>query len=125
MRVLLNTECAAIAGGHQSDCEQAVTAAAIVMGAGVGAIVGSAAGGVGVVPGAIAGGSAGSLVADVVAPAVCDFADSQGSDDGYSSDDSYSAGPFGDGAWPGHEVSATGDWIPTGPHMFYVDTSNL
>ena len=71
MRVLLDTECAAIGGGHESACEQAVTSAAIIMGAGVGAIIGTGAGGAGAVPGAIVGGSAGALVAEVVGPIIC------------------------------------------------------
>lgn len=71
MRVLIETECGSVAGGHESQCEQGVTTAAIVMGAGVGAIVGTGAGGVGLVPGAIAGGSAGALVAEVVGPPLC------------------------------------------------------
>ena len=71
MRVLPDQECAAVAGGHESECETTVKTVAIVAGAITGAVVGSSAGGVGAGPGAIVGGSAGGLVAEVVAPAIC------------------------------------------------------
>ena len=87
MRVLLDQECAAVAGGNafadaeapdpSSDlaaCEEAVTTTAVVAGAYVGGTLGSAAGGMGAVPGAIAGGSAGHLVATVAAPPYCRYA---------------------------------------------------
>ena len=86
MRVLLDQECAAVAGGNpfadaeppdsSSDlaaCEEAVTTTAIVGGAVVGGAIGSSAGGMGVVPGAIVGGSAGQLVAQVAAPPYCRY----------------------------------------------------
>lgn len=84
MRVLLDQECAAVAGGNPfadaeapdpsadlAACEERVTSTAIVAGAYVGAAVGAGAGGVGAGPGAIAGGSAGHLVATVAAPPMC------------------------------------------------------
>ena len=77
MRVLLDRECAAVAGGHQSACEQNVTSVAIAAGAVTGGIIGSAAFGVGAIPGAIAGGSAGALVAQVAAGPYCRWAEKQ------------------------------------------------
>ena len=87
MRVLLDQECAAVAGGNAfagaegpdpgSDldaCEEAVTATSIAAGAYVGGTLGSAAGGMGVVPGAVLGGGAGQLVAEVAAPPYCRYA---------------------------------------------------
>ncbi len=77
MRVLLDRECAAVAGGHQSDCEYAITGVAISAGIVTGAIVGSAAGGLGAIPGGIAGGSAGALVGQIVARPYCSWAEKQ------------------------------------------------
>lgn len=87
MRVLLDQECAAVAGGNpladaeapdpSSDlaaCEEAVTNTAIAAGATAGAILGSGAGGVGAGAGALMGGSAGHLVATVAAPPYCRYA---------------------------------------------------
>ena len=71
MRVLLDQECDAVAGGHQSACERAVTNAGIIAGAAIGAAGGAMAGGAGILPGAVAGAGIGSLVAQVVAPFVC------------------------------------------------------
>lgn len=87
MRVLLDQECAAVAGGNPfegaedlsdagresflSSCEEAVTGACVTGGAFIGSAVGSGVPGVGTVGGAIAGASAGQLVATVVAPPVC------------------------------------------------------
>ena len=87
MRVLLDQECAAVAGGNPfadaadlsdasresflSSCEEAVTTACVTGGAFIGSAVGSGLPGLGTVGGAIAGGSAGQLVATVVAPPLC------------------------------------------------------
>ena len=90
MRVLLDQECAAVAGGNPfadaadlsdasresftSSCEEAVTNTCIGAGAYAGAVVGSATPALGTVGGAIAGGSAGQIVATVVAPPYCRYA---------------------------------------------------
>ena len=94
MRVLLDQECAAVAGGHESQCEKGVTSAAIVIGAGVGAIVGSGAGGVGAIPGAIAGGSAGALVAEVVGPILCASEDEESEEGSDEDSDAPTGNPF-------------------------------
>lgn len=70
MRVLLDNECGAVAGGHQSDCEYKVTALLITGGAVAG---GLATGG----PGAIIGAGAGAVVAQVVARPYCAWVERQ------------------------------------------------
>lgn len=64
MRVLLETECGAVAGGHKSTCEQAVTTTFIVAGAIGGAVVGN-------LPGALVGAGIGAYAADATAPYIC------------------------------------------------------
>ena len=75
MRVLLDQECAAIAGGHESACEEAITGVIATAGGVVGAIVGTGAGGVGAVPGAIGGFTAGAAVGQVVDGPYCRVAE--------------------------------------------------
>lgn len=67
MRVLLDNECVAVAGGHESECVQNVTTAAIA----TGFVCGAAAGGM---AGAVAGAGVGSLVAQIVAEPLCRWA---------------------------------------------------
>lgn len=86
MRVLLNQECAAVAGGNQSECERNVELAGIATGAVVGGVAGGLAGGVGAVPGALAGAGAGSLVAQVVGPPLCRWSKNEESEDEESED---------------------------------------
>lgn len=75
MRLLIDHECAAVAGGDAvSECVDNVTTGAIITGAVIGGAAGSAAGGVGVLPGAVAGAGTGSLVAQVVAEPLCRWA---------------------------------------------------
>ncbi len=66
MRTLIEQECSAVAGGHQSECEHAVTSTLILAGGWTGFCVGS-------VPGAIAGAGAGALVAEIVARPLCEW----------------------------------------------------
>ena len=73
MKVLLDQECAAVAGGHESACERNVTIAAIA----TGALIGGAAGGA---LGAVGGAGTGSLIAQVVAPPLCRWAADQESE---------------------------------------------
>lgn len=80
MRVLLDKECTAVAGGHESECVNNATAAGIATGAVIGGVAGAAAGGVGAVPGAVGGGGVGSLVAQVVAPPLCRWAENRESE---------------------------------------------
>ena len=70
MRVLLDQECAAVAGGHQSACERNVTIAAVA----TGALIGAAAGGA---VGAVGGAGTGSLIAQIVAPPLCSWAEGE------------------------------------------------
>ena len=65
MRVLLEQEYEAVAGGDSPSCEQTVKTILIVSGA-----IGGGLGGGGL-PGAILGGTYGSLVADATAPFIC------------------------------------------------------
>lgn len=69
MRVLLEKECAAVAGGHKSECERKLTKALIVAG-----VIGGAAGGI---PGAIAGGGAGALLAEAFAYDLCAMSEAE------------------------------------------------
>lgn len=71
MRVLLDQECAAVAGGSQAECERNVELAGIATGAVIGGVAGGMAFGVGAVPGALAGAGVGSLVAQVAGPPLC------------------------------------------------------
>lgn len=75
MRLLIDTECAAVAGGDAvSECVANVTTGAIITGAAIGGAAGAAAGGAGVLPGAVAGAGTGSLVAQIVAEPLCRWA---------------------------------------------------
>lgn len=128
MRVLLDQECAAVAGGNPfagaedlsdagresftSGCEEAVTNTAIAAGATAGAIVGSGAGGMGAVPGAIAGGSAGHLVATVVAPPYCRYA--------YNNRYGSGGGGGSSAAATGKIVHQFGEVTPYGKHQLLV-----
>ena len=71
MRVLLDQECAAVAGGSQAECERNVELAGIATGAVIGGVAGGMAFGVGAVPGTLAGAGVGSLVAQVAGPPLC------------------------------------------------------
>ena len=79
MRLLLEQEYEAVAGGHESECEQTVKTVFIIAGA-----LGGALGGGGL-PGGIAGGTYGALVAEVTAPYICamgkDEEEEEGTDD--------------------------------------------
>lgn len=125
MRVLLDQECAAVAGGNPfadaqapdpsselAACEDAVTGTAIAAGAVAGGIVGSAGGGMGVIPGAVLGGSAGQLVAEVAAPPVCRYAYRnrfKGGDGGGSA-----------AAWRGTIIHQFGETTPYERHQLLV-----
>ena len=68
MRVLLEQECTAVAGGDQADCEKKMKALFIANGAVAGGLSGAV---VFSIPGAIVGASAGGLAADMLAPMIC------------------------------------------------------
>ena len=93
MRVLINQECAAVAGGGQSECERDVTVAGAITGGVIGAAAGSMAGGVGAAPGALGGAGVGALVGDLVGPTVCSwFGDDSSDGDGDDESDSEEGG---------------------------------
>lgn len=82
MRVLLEQECAAVAGGHKSACERGAMKAFSVAGAVAGAAVGN-------LPGAIAGFAAGATFAEVFAYDLCgmdDHEDEGGEDEDHEID---------------------------------------
>ena len=118
MRVLLDKECAAVAGGHESQCVADVTTAAIMTGTAIGAIAGAGAGGVGAIPGAVTGAGVGSLVAQVVAEPFCSWAEeweSEEEDVDYVapeveawSHSQYSAWHAGEDVYAPHEYVADG-----------------
>ena len=64
MRVLIEQECAAVAGGHESECEQTVTTILIVGGAIGGGMVSGG-------PGALTGATIGGLAAQALAHPIC------------------------------------------------------
>lgn len=135
MRLLLEQECAAVAGGNAfadatdlsdasresftSACEEAVTNTAIAAGATAGAIAGSAAGGVGAIPGAIMGGGAGHLVGTVVAPPYCRHAyrNQYGSGDG--------GGSRSAGNWDENTSLSGGTPVLYPPQRLQVNTNNF
>jgi len=118
MRVLLDKECAAVAGGHESQCVADVTTAAIMTGAAIGAAAGAGAGGVGAIPGAVAGAGVGSLVAQVAAPTFCSWFDGEesgGEEEEYVdpeveawSHSQYAAWHAGEDVYAPHEYVADG-----------------
>lgn len=70
MRVLLDNECRAVAGGHNSACEQAVTTTLVAGGAITGAVLASP-GGPTAAAGALVGAAVGSYIADATAHYIC------------------------------------------------------
>lgn len=123
MRVLLEKECGAVAGGHESQCEQNFTAAAITMGAGIGAIAGSGAGGIGAIPGAIAGGSAGALVGEVAGPPLCRWEERQKEKEEEALRKERDA-LFEQQYVNWSQGTGTDDFEVTGPHQLVVDTNS-
>ena len=80
MRVLLDNECGAVAGGHESACEQAVTTTLVVGGAVAGAVLASP-GGPAAAAGALVGAAVGSYVADATAHYICSSFEQSGGED--------------------------------------------
>ncbi len=127
MRVLINQECAAVAGGDQSECERNVMWAGAITGGVIGAVAGGMAGGVGAAPGALAGAGTGGLIADLVGPGLCSwFGDdsSENSDDDTESDED--EGPAGNPFRPdskpkdGQNDYSNPDYGP--PLQYVIDT---
>ena len=123
MRVLLEKECGAVAGGHVSQCEQDFTAAAIAMGTGIGAIAGSGAGGLGAIPGAIAGGSAGALVGQVAGPPLCRWEARQQEKEEKALREERDA-LFEQQYINWSQGTGSHDFRVTGPHQLVVDTNS-
>lgn len=115
MRVLLDQECAAVAGGHESVCEEAITGICAAAGAVVGGIVGTGAGGVGLGPGAVGGFTAGAAIGEVVNGPICRWAESQ----------KKSGGGRAGGNWdePSSLSGGSPDFYP--PWRFQVNTNNF
>ncbi|MCY4165909.1 MAG: hypothetical protein OXF03_07160 [Gammaproteobacteria bacterium] len=124
MRVLINQESAAVAGGDQSECERCVTVTGAVTGGVIGAAAGSMAGGVGAGAGALSGAGVGALVGDLVGPTVCSWFgdDSSDSDDESDSEEGGRGNPFRPN--PGSNVGPGGNVVRDygAPLQYVVDT---
>lgn len=124
MRVLLDQECAAVAGGSQAECERNVELAGIATGAVIGGVAGGMAFGIGAVPGTLAGAGVGSLVAQVVGPPLCRWSENQESEDEDSGAEEGASGTSG--AWrPPGGVLSGGQPEVLPAYQLYVDTSSF
>ena len=95
MRLLLEQECAAVAGGDDVEaCVRTTTLVAIGFGAAVGGVVGAAAGGAGAGPGAVGGAGVGALVAEVVAEPLCEWAYGEEEEEEESDESAPRGNPF-------------------------------
>ena len=96
MRLLLEQECAAVAGGDGDveACVRTTTLASIGFGAVLGAAAGSAVGGAGAAPGAIGGAGVGALVAEVVAEPLCEWAHGEEEEEEESDESALRGNPF-------------------------------
>ena len=116
MRLLLEQEYEAVAGGHESECEQTVKTILIASG-----MLGGALGGT--VPGAIAGGALGALVAEATGHYICAMGKDDEEEEQDGTDD-----PELDAAFMQQFVN----WLQktgygpnaTGPHQLVVDQSD-
>lgn len=126
MRVLLDQECAAVAGGSQAECERNVELAGIATGAVVGGVAGGMAGGIGAVPGTLAGAGVGSLVAQVVGPPLCRWTENQESEDEESDvkEGSASGNPFRAPSHPQIGVGGNVSMDSGAPLQLVVNTSD-
>ena len=115
MRVLIEQECAAVAGGHESECEESLKTALIVGGA----LMGAGFGGPG---GALMGAGAGALAADAFGPGLCSMGEDGEEEEQEGTDD-----PELDALFMQQLVN----WLQktgygpnaTGPHQLIVDQS--
>ncbi|MYA30747.1 MAG: hypothetical protein F4Y31_05880 [Gammaproteobacteria bacterium] len=111
MRLLLDQECAAVAGGHESECEQAVTLAFIVGGALAGAAVSGGGG-------ALVGAAVGSHVADATAHYICS------SDEESDEEPSGPSGnPFRPYTPPNPGSGSNSGWNSGAPLQYVVDSA--
>ena len=116
MRLLLEQEYEAVAGGHESECEQTVKTIFIASG-----MLGGALGGT--VPGAIAGGALGALVAEATGHYICAMGKDEEEEEQEGTDD-----PELDAAFMQQYVNwrQNSGYGPnaTGPHQLVVDQSD-
>ena len=124
MRVLLENECGAVAGGHESQCVANVTTAAIITGATVGAVAGSMAGGIGAVPGSMAGAGTGSLIAQVAAPPLCAWAERRQQRAEEKALEKERDALFEQQYINWSQGTGSHDFRVTGPHQLVVDTNS-
>ena len=127
MRVLLDQECTAVAGGSQAECERNVELAGIATGAVIGGVAGGMAFGIGAVPGTLAGAGVGSLVAQVAGPPLCRWDENRRSEDDDSDveEGSASGNPF---RAPSHSQAGAGGNVSMdsgAPLQLVVSTSDF
>ena len=117
MRLLLEQEYEAVAGGHESECEQTVKTILIISGA-----LGGALGGGGL-PGGIAGGTYGALVAEVAAPYICAMGEGGEEEEQGGADDPELDASFMQQLVNWLQQTGYGPNV-TGPHQLIVDQSS-
>ena len=123
MRVLLEQECTAVSGGHETDCEKALKSFMILSGGLAGGVAG---GGVFSVPGAIVGAGAGALAADAFGHIICSALEAaEEESDGGEIDPEVAAAFLQElYAWSqGGAFPNSYGYNPTGPHELVVNTS--
>ena len=117
MRVLIEQECAAVAGGHKSECEKSLKTALIVGGA----LMGVGWGGPG---GALIGAGAGALAADAFGPGLCSMGRTEEEEEEQDgADDSELDALFTQQYVNWSQNSGYGP-DTTGPHQLVVDQSD-
>lgn len=126
MRVLLEQECAAVAGGDRDDCEKKMKALFTAGGAVAGGLSGA---GAFSIPGAIVGASAGGLTADMLGPMICaaiEQAEAAAEEGDVEYDPAIIEGFIQQlVAWSQRSVFPNSyGHNPTGPHELVVDTSS-
>ena len=127
MRVLLEQECTAVAGGDQEDCEKKLKALFIANGIVAGGLSGA---GLFSVPGAIVGGSAGGMLGDMLGPTICKIiekAEAQTNEGDVEYDPAVIEGFIQQlVAWSQRSVFPNSyGHNPTGPHELVVNTSSF
>ena len=119
MRVLLEQEYEAVAGGHESECEQTVKTVFIIAGP-----LGGALGGGGL-PGGIVGGTYGALVAEATAPYICAMGKDEEGQEQEGTDDAELDALFMQQYVNWSQSGGSGYGADTtGPHQLVVDQSD-
>ena len=116
MRLLLEQEYEAVAGGHESECEQTVKTIFIAAGMIGGGIGGS-------VPGLIAGGTLGALVAEATGHYICSMGEDGEEEEQEGSDDPELDALFMQQLVNWLQKTGYGPNV-TGPHQLVVDQSS-